>query len=357
MTRSVAFYLPQYHPIPENDEAWGTGFTEWTNVRGATARFAGHHQPHVPGELGYYDLRDGVTRNAQAELAQAHGIDAFCYYHYWFGGRRLLQQPFEAVLESGEPGLPFMLCWANEPWTRSWSGKGGSVLVDQQYGAADDLAHIRALLPAFADARYVRHDDKPVFLVYRAGDLPDARRTTDMWREEAARAGIGELFLCRVESGPGERCDPTRLGFDAAVDFRPDWKSLRPSWSEMAMRRVGHRLGVLESPYRRETRVSYDRLVSEALTNRADGYKRFPCVVPSWDNTARRRFGAVVVEGSTPQLYGAWVEAALRAQPDLLFVNAWNEWGEGCHLEPDEKWGRGYLEAHRAAVMAASSVR
>lgn len=355
MTRSVAFYLPQFHTIPENDQWWGDGFTEWTNVRRGAPRFAGHHQPHVPGELGYYDLRDRHVRVAQASLARAYGIDAFCYYHYWFNGRRLLNEPFDDVLAAGEPDFPFMLCWANEAWTRSWSGKSGVVLMDQRYSPADDVAHIRSLLPAFADPRYVRHNGRPVFLVYRATDLPDPKRTTDTWRAEASRAGVGDLFLCRVESGAAERGDPTRLGFDAAVDFRPDWRALRPSVVELALRRVAHRARLLASPYRRQIRVPYERLVADALAATSPGYTRYPCVVPSWDNSARRDYGAVIVEGSTPAAYGEWVRSTLRGDPDLLFVNAWNEWGEGCHLEPDQRWGRAYLEAHLAAVHHADA--
>ena len=209
MTRSVAFYLPQFHAIPENDRWWGEGFTDWRNTAEATPRFDGHYQPHIPGELGYYDLRAPEARAAQAELASVYAVDAFCYYHYWFSGRRLLEQPFDAVLHSGEPDHPFALCWANEAWTRSWSG-GGEILVEQRYDEADDLAHVRWLVAAFTDPRYVRVDGKPLFLVYRAGQLPDAHRTTDLWRAEASRLGIGELFLARVESFRTEHTDPGR---------------------------------------------------------------------------------------------------------------------------------------------------
>jgi lipopolysaccharide biosynthesis protein len=350
MTRSVAFYLPQFHRIAENDEWWGEGFTEWDTVRGGMPRFAGHWQPHVPAELGYYDLAQPEVRIAQSALAAGHAIDAFCYYHYWFSGRRLLEAPFVDMLSSGEPDFPFMLCWANEPWTRTWSGRTGTVLMEQRYGADDDVAHIRSILPAFADARYVRVDGRPVFLVYKASQLPEPRRTTDSWRVEAARAGIGELYLARVESGPGERDDPSALGFDAAVDFQPDWRALRSPLVEIAARRIGHRLGMLPSPYRRHIRTPYASLVRNALDQPAPPYVRYPTVVPSWDNSARRTHGAVIVEGSTPEAYGDWVRVALRAEPELLFVNAWNEWGEGCHLEPDAKWGRAYLDAHATAV-------
>lgn len=343
--RFISFYLPQFHPIPENDLWWGEGFTEWTNVRRGRPRYPGHVQPHVPGELGYYDLRQPEVRQAQADLARAHGVDAFCYYHYWFQGRRLLDGPFAEVLASGAPKHSFCLCWANEDWTRTWAGAGGDVLMRQGYSVEDDLRHIRSLLAAFADPRYVRVDGRPLFLVYRASRLPDPRRTTDLWREEAQRAGVGELLLCRVESFRTEHVDPRPLGFDAAVSFQPDWAVVRPS----LLRRVAAPAGLKPSL----TIYDHEALVTEDLRRPQTAYTRYPCVTPSWDNTARRERGAVVLEGSSPPLYGRWLwSAASRPGTELVFVNAWNEWGEGCHLEPCERWGRGYLETHRDVAAA-----
>ncbi|HWC11148.1 MAG TPA: glycoside hydrolase family 99-like domain-containing protein, partial [Acidimicrobiales bacterium] len=272
--RFVALYLPQFHPIPENDRWWGDGFTEWTNVRRGRPRFPGHPQPHVPGELGYYDLREPGVRHAQAALATAHGVDAFCYYHYWFNGKRLLERPFTEVLRSGEPDHPFCLCWANEDWTRAWAGASGDVLMRQAYGPEDDLAHIRSLLASFADPRYLRVHGKPLFLVYRASRLPEPRRTTDVWRAEAQRAGVGELFLCRVESFRTEHGDPRGLGFDAAVEFQPDWTVVRPS----PLRRVAARAGFKPSY------TVYDHGALVAASGRPPAaYPRFPCVTPCWD--------------------------------------------------------------------------
>jgi lipopolysaccharide biosynthesis protein len=349
MTRSIAFYLPQFHAIPENDRWWGEGFTDWRNTAKAQPRFDGHYQPHVPRELGYYDLRDAESRAAQAKLAATFGVDSFCYYHYWFGGRRLLEQPFDAVLESGDPTLPFSLCWANEAWTRSWSG-GGEVLVEQRYDREDDLAHIRWLATAFADPRYLRVDGKPLFLVYRAGQLPDAPRTTDLWRAEASRLGIGELYLARVESFRSEHTDPGALGFDAAVEFQPDWRNIRRSGPATVARRVAKALHLTTSALPPYTTFDYDELVATALARPQTDYVRYPCVVPGWDNSPRRRDGAVVVVGSDPDRYEHWLDATLARDPELVFVNAWNEWGEGAHLEPCEHWGLGYLEAHRRAM-------
>lgn len=359
--RSIAFYLPQFHPIPENDRWWGNGFTEWTNVRKAEPRFAGHHQPHVPSEIGYYDLRDPDVRNTQAQLAVDHGVDAFCYYHYWFGGRRLLERPFAEVVATGEPDHPFCLCWANEDWTRTWAGAGGETLMGQEYSAEDDRNHIRSLLEPFADPRYVRVEGRPLFLVYRASRLPEPRRTTDIWREEASRSGLGDLFLCRVESFRSEHSDPRDLGFDAAVEFQPDWTIVRPpTWRHVVSRLAGGK----RAPGRPEyTAFDYSTLVDRALARPRPAYRQFRCVTPSWDNTARRDRGAVVLTGSTPDEYGRWLEAVASQAADagdadgLVFVNAWNEWGEGCHLEPDERWGRGYLEAHRQAMQSLDDDR
>src|SRR4029077_7166935 len=210
----IAFYLPQYHPIPENDDWWGKGFTEWTNVTKARPWFRGHYQPHLPADLGFYDLRLPETREAQANLARQYGIHGFCYYHYWFNGRRLLERPFNEVLASGSPDFPFCLCWANENWTRAWDGLEREVLIQQHYDSNDDLAHIRWLANAFRDPRYIRVHGKPLFLVYRVASLPDPMQTVSIWREEARRLGIGELFLCAVESrvGGSQSVNPSRLG-------------------------------------------------------------------------------------------------------------------------------------------------
>ncbi|NHA69160.1 glycoside hydrolase family 99-like domain-containing protein [Phycicoccus flavus] len=351
--RHLAFYLPQFHPIAENDEWWGPGFTEWVNVAKARPLFHGHRQPHLPGELGFYDLRLAETRAAQAELAAAHGIDGFIYYHYWFGGRRLLERPFDSVRASGEPDLPFALCWANEAWTRAWDGHTREVLMSQDYG--DDRAHARWLAEAFADPRYIRVDGKPIFLVYRASRLPDARRTTDVLREEAERAGVGPLFLARVESFTDERSDPAALGFDAAVEFAPDWKVVNGGLTRRAVS-AARRLFPSRRPW--QTR-NYQDLVAGMQAKPAVDHLRFPCVTPRWDNSPRRGRNGFVLTGDTPERYRDWVAWAARTAPatpggeSLVFVNAWNEWGEGAHLEPCRERGRAFLQAHRDGRAAA----
>jgi polysaccharide pyruvyl transferase CsaB len=339
--RAIAFYLPQYHAIPENDQWWGKGFTEWTNVLKAKPYFEGHYQPHVPAELGYYDLSIPEVRHAQADLARKYGIYGFCYYHYWFNGKRLLHEPLDAIFASGEPDFPFCICWANEDWTRAWDGRSGEILISQNYSNEDDLEHISFLARFFNDKRYIRIDEKPLFLVYRANRMPDPARTTHIWREEARKKGIGELYLCRVESFPDEHTDPRSIGFDGAVEFQPDWTNLGSPLP----------LPLNHSVY------GYEDVVKQMLQKESPPYTRFPCVMPSWDNSARRQKDAFIFTGSNPDLYERWLEGVVQRtgdnKPDerIVFINAWNEWGEGNHLEPDEKYGRSYLEATRRVVL------
>lgn len=356
MVRPIAFYLPQFHPIPENDAWWGRGFTEWTNVAQARPLFCGHAQPHIPADLGFYDLRLPETRQAQADLARRYGIHGFCYYHYWFNGRLLLERPFQEVLASGQPDLPFCLCWANEDWTRAWDGRSGEYLLRQVYSEADDRAHLRWLAPALADPRCIRVDGRPLFLVYRALKLPDPRRTAAVWREEARALGLGEIYLARVEGLSAERGDPAALGFDAAVEFQPDWTQLGQPLQRGRLRRALWKLGLLRSAYQEHQIHDYAAVVERMLRRPPPAYKRFPCVTPAWDNAARRRRGATILHGSTPALYRRWLERVLASwRPfgpgeDLLFINAWNEWAEGAHLEPCLRWGHAYLEATRDAL-------
>lgn len=353
--RCVAFHLPQFHPIPENDSWWGKGFTEWTNVASARPVVPGHHQPHLPADLGFYDLRLPETRAAQAALAREHGVDAFCYYHYWFTGRRVLERPVDEIVASGAPDFPFCLCWANEDWTRAWDGRSGKVLLQQNYSDADDLAHIRHLLPILADARYLRAAGKPMLLVYRTELMPDPRRTADLWRAEAVRAGIGELYLVRVESFVAD-FDPGSIGFDAAVEFAPDWRQLRPS-RLARLRGLASYLGLQSRGYRDHRFTDYENLIAAMQAKPKPAYRRISCVSPGFDNSPRRRKDAVIVTDSTPAGYGRWLQHVLREEmartisPDekLVFINAWNEWAEGSHLEPCRRWGRAYLEAHAEA--------
>lgn len=347
MTRALAFYLPQFHPIPENDAWWGHGFTEWTNVRKARPRFRGHYQPHVSGELGYYDLRDPSVQVEQARLAQAHCVHGFIYYHYWFSGKRLLQHPLEAMLANDDVTIPFALCWANENWTRTWDGQEQQVLVQQEYKEEDVTTHAQLLARVMSDRRYLRIDGRPLFLVYNAAALPDEARFTTGLRRAYSEITESELYLCRVESGGAGKREPTASGWDAAVDFQPDSRQLprKSLWWRGAHRLTGGR-GHWSS-----IRYDYAMFVRTMLQRPEPEYKRFPGVTPSWDNSARRRRGAFILTGSTPALFEHWVREVIGRfrpssdQEDLIFVNAWNEWAEGNHLEPDQLWGREWLEA------------
>jgi hypothetical protein len=339
----LAFYLPQFHPTPENDAWWGAGFTEWTNVVEAKPLWPGHEQPHIPADLGFYDLRVPEVRTAQARLAQQYGVDGFCYYHYWFHGRRVLDRPLREVRRTGEPDFPFCLLWANEPWTRVWDGGEQQVLIDQAYDSEDDAEHGRYLAEVFADARYIRIGGRPLFGIYRPQALPDARRTIDRWREECSRAGVEEPYILKYDTH-GNTEDPALYGCDAAAEFLPHLveKEIQP------ISIPGSRAG--------NTAYRYSDVIEHFGRRPDPPWVRYPCALTSWDNAPRRPDGSVVsIVDSTPAHFEHAVREALcRAertapQQPILFVNAWNEWAEGAHLEPDRRHGRRYLEALAAA--------
>jgi len=353
--RAIAFYLPQFHPIPENDAWWGKGFTEWTNVAKAGPLFRGHYQPHLPADLGFYDLRLPETREAQAELAREHGISGFCYYHYWFHGRRLLERPFQEVLESGRPKFPFCLCWANEPWTRRWLGEGQDILIAQTYSREDDEAHSEYLSGVFRDERYITVGRRPVFLLYRPDRHPDPIRFTTFLKNATRRATGNDPYLVALDAGhPNE--DDRRFGFDTTLHFEPQLGVLpgavddRPSIARFAR---NLKLGVLSG----RLKLYEDVKARRKMTPCFRGFPQIPCVLVGWDNSPRRgKFGSVCV-GADPASFGRelrrtlseWKKSPFR-QDNLIFINAWNEWAEGNHLEPDQKWGRGYLNELRSAL-------
>lgn len=354
--RTLAFHLPQFHPIPENDAWWGKGFTEWTNVTRTRASIAEHYQPHLPADLGFYDLRLPEARAAQAELARAYGVHGFVYYHYWFTGKRVLERPVDDILNSAQPDFPFCLCWANEDWTRAWDGNSGQRLLHQDYSAEDDVAHIRHLMPYLADRRYIRVDGRPLLLVYRTDEMPEPARTAERWRNEAIRAGIGDLYLARVESFRND-VDPASIGFDVAVEFAPDWRKVKPR--QFGRRhRIAARLGAFPKGWFDHRWADYNDLVASMMAKPDPGFRRIRCVTPGFDNSARRKKDATVFLNSSPDAYGRWLEHTIRAEialgrpadQQLVFVNAWNEWAEGNHLEPDQKWGHAYLQAHLDAL-------
>jgi lipopolysaccharide biosynthesis protein len=361
--KAIAFYLPQFHPIPENDEWWGKGFTEWTNVAKARPYFAGHRQPHIPADLGFYDLRLRETRIAQAELAKQYGIGGFCYYHYWFNGKLLLEKPLEAVLADDEPDFPFCVCWANENWSRTWEGRHSKILISGDLERYDPDAHFDYLGKLFFDPRYIRIDDKPLFLVYRIDEFPDIASTIAQWRAKAKSMGLPGIFLCAVMSYKHEldNAQTIALGFDATVGFEPHPKTYRPQLAASCFRYAVARLRIL---FKRKGFNFYDyaALVREAMAQPQTGERHFPCVTPSWDNTARRNSGALIIQNDDAGLFETWLRDAARrvsSYPEderIVFINAWNEWAEGCHLEPDLHNGRRFLEAAHRVFGGATEV-
>ncbi|HEY8460167.1 MAG TPA: glycoside hydrolase family 99-like domain-containing protein, partial [Blastocatellia bacterium] len=272
--RVIAFYLPQFHPIPENDRWWGNGFTEWTNVTKARPNFIGHYQPHLPADLGFYDLRLPEAREKQAELAGEYGIHGFCYYHYWFGGRRLLERPFNEVLSGGRPDFPFCLCWANHNWTRAWDVSPNEILLAQPHSPEDDRNFIRSLFPAFEDRRYIRVNGKPLLLVFRVDGLPNAKQTAAIWREEMKKAGLGEIYLCAVQSVV---IDPRPCGFDAAVEFPPNQVRISELNAQVAGLSPGFSGAIFD----------YLTAANVVIHKPKPDYPLFKSVMPGWDNTPR----------------------------------------------------------------------
>lgn len=352
--RIIAFYLPQFHPIPENDKWWGKGFTEWTNVTKSKPLFRGHYQPRLPADLGFYDLRVPDTRLAQAELAREHGIEGFCYYHYWFGGRRMLERPFNEVLDSGEPDFPFCLCWANHSWNSIWQGCPDRILVEQIYpGMKDHENHFNYLLKAFTDDRYITVDGKPIFFLYRPDDIPEVNRVTDYWRELAFKSGLKGLHLVGV-SHFSPKWDPRDLGLDACM-----MQKLPPRNGRVPGRFLDAKLKVLSGRGAHSLSIyDYEEMVDFLLRRIRPDFIDYPCVLPNWDNTPRAGMNGLVFHGSTPELFRRLFKEAIKKISDLpqenriIMMKAWNEWAEGNYLEPDMLYGRGYLEVIKEELLS-----
>ena len=355
--RIVAFHLPQFHPTPENDAWWGNGFTEWTNVAKARPLYAGHYQPHVPADLGFYDLRLSEARHAQAELAREYGVEGFCYYHYWFGdGRRILERPVNEILASGEPDFPFCLCWANHSWNTVWQGTS-DLLIEQRYPGWDDhRQHFEWLLQAFTDRRYITVEGKPLFLIYNPPGVPEIHRVTDFWRDLAVKAGLKGLYLVGVNyRAMGE--DPRQHGLDAST-----WQPLPECDGHIPWRHVALRLRLLASRKKpRLTIYQYADVLDRLVRTSVPTFTDFPTVLPNWDNTPRSGLNGLVLHGSTPELFGRLLRRAIKLvahhEPDqrLVFIKAWNEWAEGNYLEPDQKFGRAYLQVIRDEISGGAS--
>ncbi len=356
--RVIALYLPQFHPIPENDRWWGKGFTEWTNVGKAKKYFRNHYQPRVPADLGYYDLRVPETREAQADMARAHGVEAFCYWHYWFGnGKRLLERPFNEVVSSGEPNFPFCLAWANESWKGFAHGlKNRNMLIEQLYpGDQDYIDHFQAVLPAFKDRRYLTVGGRPVFMVYKPHEIPDVKHFTDLWQRLASENGLPPIYFIAQKlhrsDDPYSVQDYLDNGFERIVyvqmsEFLGNFPLLKKAWSKFT-----------NSWLRGRPRMARYRDFIRHRSNRIGEDPRYiPTILPGWDHSPRSGKEGILLQGSTPDLFAKHVHDVIDsvqhvpAEERLVFIKSWNEWAEGNYMEPDLKWGIQYLDALQKEV-------
>lgn len=360
----LAFVLPQYHSIPENDEWWGEGFTEWTNVRKAQPLFPGHLQPRIPLNGRYYNLLDPETQDWQAALAREHGIHGFCYYHYWFRGKQLLEKPVELLLKRARPDFPFCLAWANEPWTRAWDGGDRHVLMPQDYGDEQDWRrHFEYLITVFKDPRYIKVADRPMLLIYRTASIDEAAPMLRLWRELAEKAGLPGLHIVSMLTAFPSDSRPEL--FDAFAEFEPAYTQVqrRPflwrkrekfyrKFRKWSLRLFGHANGPPQS---------YDYgSIWQAIVRRQSRAQIYPGAFVDWDNTPRRGLERGIVMRNFDRRafasgFPAQLRKAARAGSEFLFINAWNEWAEGAYLEPDEARGRFFLNTIRDAVADVSA--
>lgn len=355
--RVLALYLPQFHPIPENDRWWGKGFTEWTNVGKAKPLFYNHYQPKVPADLGYYDLRLPEAREAQAELARQYGIEGFCYWHYWFGGgKRLLERPFNEVLESGKPDFPFCLAWANESWRGFHHGlKDRQVLIEQRYPSEQDyIDHFQALLPAFKDSRYIQVDGKPLFMVFQPSQLPDAKHFIELWQRLARENGLKGIHFVGHTYSASQSDAILSMGFDAVNVVRLfDYKKKRVLGIYL-LRRL--RSILLGSP----RIIPYREAMKSFVGKEEERDNVYPTIIPNWDHTPRTGRKGVVFHNSTPNLFSRHLRSIgdvlekKKSEEKIVFIKSWNEWAEGNYMEPDLKYGTAYLERLRDFLQAQS---
>lgn len=347
LVRLIAYYLPQFHPIPENDEWWGKGFTEWTNVTKAVPGFAGQYQPHLPIDLGFYDLRLVETLRSQAILAKRYGIYGFCFHHYWFHGQTLLETPLKNLLNNKDIDINFCINWANESWSRRWDSNNKALLIEQKHSDQDDIAFAESLKPLFDDKRYIRVNGRPLLMVYRPELLPDAAATLSRWRLFFEQAGFGNPYVIMPQIA-GDN-DPRKYGFDAAAGFPPH----NGGWELNNIKSTIVKL----KPAGSERVLSFDQMVTNVMSNNPKEFTLLPGVCPGWDNTARKPDSGTFFLGNTPKKYGAWLQSACdkmlvreNQQERIVFINAWNEWAEGAHLEPDIHHGYAYLQETRRVV-------
>lgn len=373
--RVIAFYLPQFHPIPENDKWWGKGFTEWTNVAKAKPLFRGHYQPHIPADLGFYDLRLKEVREAQAQLAREGCIEGFCYWHYWFGnGKMLLERPFQEVLKSGAPDYPFCLGWANHDWgTGTWQNEKGSyksqIIMKQEYlGESDYKQHFEYVLPAFKDARYIRVDNKPLFYIFAPKNIPDVKTFIECWQKLAVESGLDGIYfvgscqsyqplLEKKSDIVKKRIGITPLtyynelfeqGFDGVNSRGENLAYFKSVGSLTLMKRQ-----ILKRLFHKGSlTICNQKDINRHLFNEYEEIENiYPTVIPNFDRSPRAGKRAVIWKNSSPEVFKEQIKDALKlvdGRPDehkIIFLQSWNEWGEGNHVEPDLKFGHGYLDS------------
>lgn len=349
----IAFYLPQFHPIKENDEWWGAGFTEWHNVVKAKPLFKGHYQPKLPADLGFYDLRLPETREAQAELAREAGVCGFCYWHYWFGnGKRLLERPFNEVVESGKPDFPFCLAWANHSWyAKTWDPKKkDKLLIEQQYlGKEDNEKHFYAVLPAFKDDRYIKIDGKPVFVVFKPLQVENANDMIQQWQELAKKNGLPGIYF--VGQGPKKEFEEMfKLGYDAVNHEEVNGIHAHQSNFVRAIKQF------VRMTLKRPRCYDYPKAMRDMLIPEDSAENVFPTICPNYDHTPRSGTKGLVFTNNTPQTFKAHAKQILdivsSKNNKIIFLKSWNEWGEGNYMEPDDRYGKSYIKALREEIDA-----
>jgi hypothetical protein len=357
--RILAFYLPQYHPIPENDEWWGKGFTEWTNVANTKPLYKGHYQPRIPADLGFYDLRVPETRKAQADMAKEYGVEGFVYWHYWFGGKRILETPFNEVLASGKPDYPFCLAWANESWSGIWHGLSEKILIKQEYpGEEDYIKHFNIVLDAFKDHRYIRVDNKPLFYVYRPNQIPNCSEFINLWNKLACENGFDGIYFITPTNFPEKEAEELfKSGYNGIHSFR-----FAESFSKMKNHTLGQRIRrKIERTFKISNKVNlniydYHEFIKNMVTEGDSNTLYYPTIFPSWDNSPRSGQKALIMENSTPEVFKSHVREVLNIvkqkpyENRIIFLKSWNEWAESNYMEPDLKFGLKYLEALKSEI-------
>lgn len=366
--KTIAFYLPQFHAIPENDKAWGEGFTEWTNVKKAVPIYKGQYQPRVPLNNNYYNLLDSEVMQQQAEIAKKYNLYGFCYYHYYFkGGKKLLEKPLENMLNDKKINIPFCLSWANEPWTKRWDGGSSEVIVEQDYGVEDDWErHFQYLLPFFVDERYIKDKDgRCIFVIYKPDEIPRCEEMLILWNKLAEENGLKKIkFLVQFPTEDMVKGNISNL-FEGTIEFEPaytvmDMVGTRKKMIKFLIKNPIEGIKIIANKLKNQLRhttgwhYTYDLIIKYSLSRKTRS-NTYPGVFTDWDNTARRGQDAVYYKGSSPEKFKYYLEKRIEKnkqeyEKEFLFINAWNEWGEGAHLEPDERYEYQYLEALRDTI-------